>query len=120
MHGQQNIKFMSVPQHVPDLSTDKTAQSVQQPGYMLDGPGFKSVHGQGMFLFSNIPHHPWVPPRLLARVNRSERDTNCCPFTVELKNEWRHASILAACLHSVDTDKFALKTVYKNLQTLYC
>jgi hypothetical protein len=45
------------------------------------------------------------------RVNRSEREANCYPFTVEVKNEWRYASILAACLLSVDADKFALQAL---------
>jgi hypothetical protein len=45
------------------------------------------------------------------RINRSEREANCCSFTVEVKNEWRYASILGACLLSMDVDKFALKAL---------
>jgi hypothetical protein len=46
-------------------------QSVQRLGCMLDGPGFKSLQGQEMFLSCNIPHHPWVPPSLLANACRT-------------------------------------------------
>jgi len=45
------------------------------------------------------------------RINRSEREANCCPFIVKVKNEWRYASFLGVCLLNVDADKFALKAL---------
>ena len=81
------------------------SSAAQRIHYGLDGPGFESLYGKGIFLFSTT-FRPPLGPKLFnghrgsfTGVKRPGRELNhSSPSSTYVKNEW--------CLHGVDRKTF--------------